>query len=186
MARYRPGDSPSASPRRPVPPLDAPALERLALRYVERFQTTRAKLAQYLARKVRERGWDGAPADPAAIAERFAAQGYVDDRAFAEAKAASLGRRGLGARRVAGALLQAGVGEEDRDHVAAAVAADAREAALRFARRKRIGPFATTPVDRAGRERQLAQMLRAGHPPGLARAMVHLQPGEEAAIDDLD
>jgi regulatory protein len=166
------------TPRRPAPPLDAPALERLALRYVERFQTTRARLAQYLARKVRERGWDGDPADPHAIADRFAALGYLDDRAYAEARASALGRRGLGARRVAGALMQAGVGEEDRDHVAPAVAAEAVEAALRFARRRRIGPFADQPAERDAREKQLAAMLRAGHPLDLARRIVRLAPGE--------
>jgi len=171
--------------RRAAPPLDAAALDRLALRYVERFQTTRAKLAYYLARKVRERGWEGPAADPQAIAERFARIGYVDDRAFAGAKAAALGRRGLGARRVAGALTAAGVGEADRDHVAPAVAADAPDAALRFARRKRIGPYAAAPADRAGQERQVAQMLRAGHPFDLSRRIARMAPGEDPADLDL-
>ena len=66
-------------PRRPVPALDRPALERLALRYVERFATTRGRLTDYLRRKIRERGWDGEMADPAAIAERMAELGYIDD-----------------------------------------------------------------------------------------------------------
>jgi regulatory protein len=38
------------APRRIPGPLDSAALDRLALRYVERFATTRAKLAAYLAR----------------------------------------------------------------------------------------------------------------------------------------
>ena len=42
--------------RRTLPPLDAAALERLALRYVERFATTRGKLTDYLRRKIREIG----------------------------------------------------------------------------------------------------------------------------------
>src|SRR3546814_652087 len=74
-------------PRRSLKPLDAAALDRLALRYVERFATTRAKLAAYLARKIRERGWAGARVEPAEVASRMAALGYVDDRAFAEARA---------------------------------------------------------------------------------------------------
>ncbi len=81
------------APRRQAPPLDASALERLALRYVERFATSRAKLADYLRRKIRERGWDGAPADVDALSERMAVLGYIDDRAFAEARARSLARR---------------------------------------------------------------------------------------------
>ena len=34
-------------------------MQDLALRYVGKYATTRAKLAAYLARKLRERGWDG-------------------------------------------------------------------------------------------------------------------------------
>ncbi|MBS0479902.1 MAG: RecX family transcriptional regulator, partial [Proteobacteria bacterium] len=105
-------------PRRPVPPLDRPALERMALRYVERFATTRGRLADYLKRKIRERGWDGEAADPAAIAERFAELGYIDDRAYGEARANAMARRGLGERRVAGALRQAGVTGEDAEAIA--------------------------------------------------------------------
>ena len=62
-----------ASPK----PLDAAALERLALRYVERFATTRGKLTAYLTRKIRERGWTGEAADPAALAEFVAHAGSV-------------------------------------------------------------------------------------------------------------
>src|SRR5688572_19053227 len=100
--------------KRPRPPLDAEALERLGLAYAGRYATTRAKLAAYLARKVRERGWDGAAEPPIALlVARFAELGYVDDRAFAEARAGALLRRGYGERRVEQALRAAGVGEED-------------------------------------------------------------------------
>lgn len=171
--------SASHSQRRPPPPLDDAALERLALRYVERFATTRGKLADYLRRKLRERGWAGErEADPAALAERMAGLGYVDDRGFAAARAAAMGRRGLGARRIAGALRQAGIVEEDAAEVAPAIAADAGRSALAFARRRRIGPFASVPADRAGRERALAAMLRAGHDLDLARRIVALAPEE--------
>ncbi|HYZ48955.1 MAG TPA: RecX family transcriptional regulator, partial [Sphingomonas sp.] len=50
---------PGAGRARGAAPLDAPALERFALRYVERYATTRARLADYLSRKLRERGWAG-------------------------------------------------------------------------------------------------------------------------------
>ncbi|HEX6741396.1 MAG TPA: RecX family transcriptional regulator, partial [Sphingomicrobium sp.] len=56
--------------RRPPAPLDEQRLDELALRYVGRFATTRAKLRSYLERKLRERGWKGnRPADAEAIAE---------------------------------------------------------------------------------------------------------------------
>lgn len=171
-------------PRRPVPPLDRSGLERLALRYVERFATTRGRLTDYLRRKIRERGWEGEVVDPADIAERFADLGYIDDRAYGEAKANAMARRGLGARRVAGALHQAGVTGEDAEAIAPGIQERTLDAALAFARRKRIGPFAAAQADRPAREKQMAAMLRAGHAPTLARRIVNMTPGEE--LLDLD
>lgn len=177
---------PSARPRAPIPPLDAAALDRLALRYVERFATTRARLAIYLAGKIRARGWSGAPADPAAVAERLAALGYIDDRAFGEARAAAMGRRGLGRRRVAGALHQAGIGGDDAAALAPAIAARALEAALVFARKRRIGPFAAEAPDRPLRQKQLAAMIRAGHDMTLARRIAAMAPGDDPESLELE
>ena len=83
------------------PPLDEKTLEQAALTYVGRYATTRAKLTFYLRRKLGDLGWSGA-AEPSVdgLVERMAALGYVDDRAFASARAAALGRRGYGERRV--------------------------------------------------------------------------------------
>lgn len=167
-----------AHQRRPPSPLDAAALERLALRYVERFATTRGKLALYLARKVRERGWEGDAADPVAIAERFADLGYVNDRIYAESKASAMARRGLGARRVKDALRHAGVQEQDAEAVAPQLAGRANETALAFARRRRIGPFAEVQPDRDKAAKQVAAMVRAGHSPDLAWKIVRMNPGE--------
>ena len=101
---------------RPNPrPLDASRLEELALAYVARFATSAAKLEGYLARKLRERGWEGEAQPPvAALVARFVAAGYVDDAAYARAKSGSLLRRGYGARRVDQALHAAGIGEAER------------------------------------------------------------------------
>jgi regulatory protein len=44
--------------RRALPPLSHDDLQTMALRYVGRYATTRAKLRAYLARKIRELGWD--------------------------------------------------------------------------------------------------------------------------------
>lgn len=173
----------SRDPRRPLPPLDQPALERAALRYVERYATTRAKLAAFLTRKLRERGADG-PVDVAALADRMAALRYVDDRAFAEARAASMTRRGLGARRVRDALRHAGVGTDDADAVADTLDDGAEAAALAFARRKRIGPFAVEPAERDRREKQVAAMVRAGHAPSLARKIAGMAPGDATDGED--
>lgn len=158
--------------RRPARPLDPARLEELALAYVARFATSRAKLEAYLARKLRERGWEG-EGEPAvaALAERFVAAGYVDDAAFARAKAGSLLRRGYGQARVTQALGAAGIGEDIRAQVRAGEGAR-RRAALAMARKRRFGPFGGEPADRATREKQIAAMLRAGHALDSARELV--------------
>jgi regulatory protein len=168
-----------------VPPLDEAGLERLALRYVERYATTRAKLERYLVRKLRERGWtEESIPDPASMARRMAALGYVDDGGFALAKAGALVRRGYGPRRVSQALKADGIGEAD----AAPAEQDAREgaweAALGFAKRKRIGPFAAHVPDRMGREKAIGAMLRAGHDLATARRLANAAPGEIPQRDD--
>lgn len=169
----------AANRRRPRPPLDGGSLATLALRYVERFATTRARLASYLRRKVRERGWAEGP-EPAieAIVERFAASGYVDDAAFAMARSRSLSARGYGEGRLRQTLRAAGVQDGDAAPARHHAEGEAVEAALRFARRRRIGPFAAERPDVRGREKALAAMIRAGHGFGLARAIVDLAPGE--------
>ncbi|WP_342454691.1 regulatory protein RecX [Sphingomonas sp. H160509] len=132
---------------RPAPkPLDAAALEQMALRYVERFATTRGRLTDYLMRKIRERGWDGgtgaALAEPGELAQRMADLGYVDDRAFAEQRAAAMQRRGLGARRVAGAFREAGIDEGDAESVAPAIA----DRAVRIGTRLRTTQAESAPT----------------------------------------
>ena len=174
------------SNRKPLPPLDSARLNELALAYVGRFATTRARLRSYLERKLRERGWgDGPAADVEVIAERFAALGYVDDAAFALSRSRSLTGRGYGARRVEQSLRQAGVEEADCAPARELARGESLEAALRFARRRRLGPFANEEADRKARERALAAMIRAGHGLSLARAILDLPPGTDINLVEL-
>ena len=165
--------------RKQRPPLDEKGLEQAALGYAGRYGTSRARLAAYLSRKLAERGWAGGSEPPVdRLVERMAQLGYVDDRAFAAARAASFSRRGYGERRVAQALKSAGISEEDGADAAASARRERWASALRFAERRRIGPFGTDRADRAQREKQLAAMVRAGHPLDIARRFADAEPGE--------
>ena len=173
-------------PRTPRPPLDRRHLEELALRYVGRFATSRKRLDDFLRRKLRERGWEGDGEAPVAdVVERLAGLGYVDDAAFALSRARSLGARGYGPRRLAGALAEAGIAEDDAGPAMQCAGDDSAEAILRFARRRRIGPFAEQPPDRSTREKWLAAMVRAGHDFALARRIVDCPPGPAPSAADL-
>lgn len=168
---------PRANPR----PIDAARLDELALAYVARFATSAARLEAYLRRKLRERGWAGQGEPPlAALVERMVRAGYIDDAVYARAKASGLLRRGYGQRRVDQALGAAGIAEDLR-HDLRAPLADQRRAALALARKRGFGPFGRERPDRARAEKQLAAMLRAGHPLDSARELVNA--ASEAAAE---
>ena len=163
------------------------AVERARARYVGRFATTRAKLRVYLARKIRERGWEG-PREPdlAAIADRFAAPGYIDDAAYALSNARALSGRGYGKHRLVQKLRAAGVEEQDGQAAREHADAEAAAAAVRFAERRRIGPFAAAAHAIRGiatrrSRRWSAPAIRFG----LARAILDLPPGSEIDLEDL-
>ncbi|MGZ3173390.1 MAG: regulatory protein RecX [Croceibacterium sp.] len=166
--------------KRPPKPLDSARLGEIALAYVARFSTTAANLKRYLRRKLRERGWEG-EGEPRVeeLVERYVELGYIDDEAFARARSGSLLRRGYGERRVRQALGQAGIEEDLREQVRPAEG-ETRRAALVLARRRRFGPFGAVPLDKALREKQIAAMLRAGHPLDSARQIVDAASAAEA------
>lgn len=178
-------------PPRARPALDSVTLERLALDYVSRYATSRAKLRAYLIRKISERGWTEEGGDASSVDDvvdslvlRFAERRYVDDRALAEARARSMTARGYGARRLAGELHALGISEGDAEGARLQADEHAWDAALRFAQRRRIGPFAPEEADEGGRRRAFAAMMRAGHAPALAKRIVAALPGDVPSRDD--
>lgn len=174
MARKPPYDPAKRREPRVPKPLDRARMEEMALAYVARFATSAGKLADYLKRKLRERSWEGEDApDIAGLVERFVQIGYVDDATFARTKAQGLLRRGYGARRIDQALGAAGIAESLRDE-SRGNEAERRRAALIMARKRRFGPFGLGDrSDRALREKQVAAMLRAGHPLDHVREVVN-------------
>ena len=172
--------------RKPRPPLDDDSLRELALAYVGRFATSRAKLSAYLSRKLRERGWSGQGSpDVGGLVERFSASGYVDDPAYALSRSRSLSSRGYGAARIRQSLRAAGIEEEDSAAARELADSEAVEAAIRFARRRRLGPFATVRPERKERDKAVAAMIRAGHSFDLARRIVGLEPASEQEEDEI-
>lgn len=148
-------------------PITPEWLFRAAAHYLERYATTRKNLHRVLERKVRRRA-NALGEDPAihaglveATVARFAELKLVDDHSFAEARLASLRRRGASRRMISAKLSEKGV---DRDLVQTLLARDEtseREAAAAYARRRRLGPYRLR--DRAERrDRDVAAMVRAG------------------------
>jgi regulatory protein len=170
---------------KPIPPLDNRRLRDLALHYAGRYATTKAKLSSYLQRKIKERGWkEGEPrCDLNRMMQEFTQLGYINDAAYAEARARSFVRRGYGKQRLEQDIYAAGISGTD--------AAGAREeaetgmfnSAQAFARRKRIGPYASAPASPELKRKQISAFIRAGHDMKIARAFIDAAPDEELDED---
>jgi regulatory protein len=165
--------------KKPPPPLNDERLRGLALHYVGKYATTQAKLTAYLARKIRERGWSNErPPDIDALVEQFAELGYINDAQFAESRSRSFVRRGYGERRLYEDLRASGIGDADAVPAREHMAESTFTAAENFARRKRLGPFASEAAPPEKRQKQLQGFLRAGHDFEVAKRFVNADPGQ--------
>jgi regulatory protein len=182
-----------AQGRRAKPPaITAEALERAALRYLERYASSRENLRRVLLRRIRRAAHAGDPggADAPRLAEQIVARytdaGILNDKNYAEQRAASLARSGASRFRIRGKLAQKGVGAElIRDAVTALDEnSDASEmaAACALIRRRRLGPY-RPPGQRAEfRHKDLAAMARAGFRFDLARRLLTAADPEALAV----
>lgn len=153
--------------RKPPRRITADYLQRAAIHYLERYSAPAAQLRRVLQRKIamscRHHGDEPARFDSMLddVVARCVSSGLVDDKRFAEARAASLRRKGRSSRVIAATLSAKGV-ERDLAAAASKVAEDEELAAAKLAaRRKRLGPW--TRGDRAAdRQKHLATLARAG------------------------
>ena len=149
-------------------------LERAALHYLGRFNSTEANLRAVLARKVRRRNEENAPPSPeqndwiATVAAKCVRLGYIDDQQYAAQRLSGLRRKGKPVRVIVQDLRHKGVAQE----IIAALVSDLegegdvnpdKAAAAAYARRRRFGPFRRADKDTdEKREKEKAAMMRAG------------------------
>lgn len=172
-------------PRTPAPkPPDRAALHEAALAHLGRFAATEAQLLRVLQRRVQrwERRAREANVEPDSIVAgtaaglafarevvcRLVAAGAVDDATFAAARAQRLHREGRSRRAIAAHLAARGVAAETAGAALPADETSELDAAVAFARRRRIGPFRAGEADAARRLRELGALARAGFPRDVA------------------
>ena len=157
-------------------------LEKAALHYLERYASSRANLKRVLMGKVeRSARFHGTDREDGARAveqllDRLADAGYLDDTAYARGRAIGLHRAGHSTTAIRMKLRQKGV---DDDTAAQALEtlheeAEAPElaAALRYARKRRLGPYRQEAQRQANAERDMAALARKGFSLDLARQVV--------------
>jgi len=158
------------------------SLHNAALFYLERFSTSAENLRRVLIRRVERsaRVHETDRAEGLAVVDdliaRFRESGLLDDRAYAAARAKTLRRRGMPSRLIRARLRQKGVGDDDAD-AGLAVADEGAgdpdlEAAINFARRRRLGPFRPSEDRQGTGEKDLAILARAGFQYDAARRIV--------------
>lgn len=150
-----------------------------ALHYLQRYASSVTQLRRVLQRKLlraKMRGEDVPEEAQAWIEkaiEKCVKHNYVNDQQFAEQKIISLRRQGRSQSFIAQTLQQKGV---DSALVKSLLGSDEEaelEAALRTAKRKRLGRD-TTPE---GRQKDLVKLLRAGFSMKAAKEALRAQDG---------
>ncbi|MDB5396528.1 MAG: hypothetical protein JWM91_4034 [Rhodospirillales bacterium] len=154
---------------RPPARMSESKLAEAALFYLSRYASSSGNLRRVLMRKVARSaafyGDDPEPLKPIVdgLVARYAQSGAVNDAHYADAQVRKLRRRGSSARLIVQNLNAKGVPAEIVAETASALSQEAGDpaAALRFAQRRRLGPFRQT--GRAeNRQRDLAALGRVG------------------------
>jgi len=168
--------------KKPRPPtrMTETSLEASALFYLSRYASSSGNLRRVLMRKVARstayHGDDPAPLKPVveALVARHCGTGAVNDSLYAESQTRALRRRGGSTRAIMQKLNAKGVPAEIVAETAAALAEEEGgdlDAAFRFARRRRLGPFRTSGREEH-RQRDMAALGRAGFEYQVAAAIV--------------
>ena len=115
------------------------------------------------------------------LVRKFLGAGLLNDGQYAEAMVSTLRRRGLSSRAIQARLAARGV---EAAHVRAALLGvegedDDLQAAVRLARRKRLGPFG---VKDPGGEKDMAAFARAGFGYSIARRVLEMSAEEAEEI----
>ena len=173
----------SKKKRKRVPKKITPGyLENSCLYYLSRFTTSEENLRRVMMRKVfRSANHHGTNPDEGKvliedIISRYLRSGILDDKAYAKAKATALHRRGNSSRNIQAKLKQKGLNSDVIDIALAALREvdkdPERTAAIRFARRRRLGPFQFCQLNDELRKKHLAAMARAGFSYDIAKLII--------------
>lgn len=145
-------------------------LKNIALYYLQRFETSTENLKTVLLRRVnvyafQNPDWNRQEAVDwiDEIVAQFEGYGYVNDARFAEMKIKDYLAAGKSARYIKGKLQLKGIDENIVDSLLEEQDYDEYEAALRLAKKKRIGPYCIDKESRReNRQKDIGTLVRAG------------------------
>ncbi len=173
-------------PRKPTPE----RLANIALHHLDRYASSAENLRRVLERRVfkaarhhedlnvdEARGWIDT------LIARYVASGLLDDKAYAETRARSLMSRGNSQRQIRMKLYEKGLSADDIDNALVALERDHVDpelaAAVKLARRRRLGPYADPDKREARLEKDLATLARSGFSYDMAKKVIEAEDAQE-------
>ena len=184
-------------------------LRNIALYYLGRYASSSANLRQVLLRRVQKSAYHHKDTDLAQagawiddIVSDMMRMGYIDDNQYAQTKAHSLHMRGTSRRAIYQKLLQKGLDKTTIESALESLKADLQDtisesqsntdliAAIRYAKRRRIGVYRIKPAPQSKQgepekqhNRDLATLARNGFPPDICQKILGAESTDE--LDDL-
>lgn len=167
--------------------ITATRLRNIALYYLKRFESSRANLRDVLRRRVNKYAYFDKSFDKneayqqiEALLDDFEEHKYIDDARFAEIKVRDYLAAGKSPRYVLGKMREKGVDETLVLRILEREDYDPYEAALKLAKKKKIGPFEADINKRhERRSKDLAVLLRAGFDYDVVMKVLDLTMEEE-------
>lgn len=163
---------------------------RSALQYLGKYASSSTNLHQVITRRAKRKFDDLETEQVTALADHAVNfctdNGFLNDTSYAEMKASSGRRKGHSSRKIAATLSQKGV---DREVISQTLSdTDDFEAAVRYASRKRMGPFRTRPKDEKTDRREAASFARQGYSSEISYRVLNLrrEDAEEALAPSSD
>lgn len=198
-----PGDAPdhskkNAQKKRPPRKITASYLHNAALYYLQRFPASTAHFRKVMTQKIDRSCRAHSTQDRTAclalldqLVVDLTSQGLLNDDGYARAMVSSLRRRGLSWRAIHARLSAKGL--PAAQITAALEAYDEQEhhdnqsdseyeAALIFARRKKIGPFRTETAAQATYNKECAKLARAGFSYDIAQKIFNLSSENDETV----
>lgn len=173
-------------PRKPT----AQRLANIALHHLDRYASSAENLRRVLERRVYKaayhhndldvdeaRGWIDT------IVTRYVDSGLLNDRTYAETRARSLMSRGSSQRQIRAKLYEKGISADDIDTALVALEKDHADpelaAAVKLARRRRLGPYADPAKREERHDKDLSILARSGFSYDMAQRVIDAENADE-------
>lgn len=169
-------------------------LANIALHYLERYASSAQNLKRVLERRMfkascfhEDMDTDEAKGWIDDLITRYQEAGLLNDLTYAETRARSLMARGTASRVIRMKLMEKGVDADTIDQALALLIDEHPEpelaAAIKLARRRRLGPYADPAKREEHKDKHLAAMARSGFSYDMAQRVIECDDKDE--LEDL-